>query len=475
MNAMGSQKCIESGRPVICIQGLGFVGAAMAVAVANADDDNGNPWFDVIGVDLPTDTGLQRTQALNRGEFPFETNDPKLVSAVKRARKRKNFIAVTESEVFALAEVTVVDVHLDIDFSGAEPVMHIDSFRRSIHTLGEHMQSGALVLVETTIPPGTCENVVVPELAVALKKRALDQDGILVAHSYERVMPGLNYFDSIVNFWRVYAGHTTTAADACESFLSKVINFKEFPPKRLQSTIASETGKVLENSYRAVNIAFINEWGRFAEAVGIDLFEVIDAIRVRPTHNNIRQPGFGVGGYCLTKDPLFAPLAAKAFFGLDSLSFPLSTQGLEINSKMPMATVEQVRDLLGGSLMGKRILLCGVSYRPDVGDTRYSPSETFVVATRAMGAEVRCHDPIVQNWEELGETVLKEFPCPLEADAIVFAVAHKEYKNIDFRKLGDCIGKTLVFDANKVLTGHQRAVLRSMSARTASIGRGEKK
>src|SRR5262249_19673396 len=156
------------------------------------------------------------------------------------------------------------------------------------------------------------------------------------------------------------SGATPAAADACEAFLSQIINVQAYPLTRLHSTTASETAKVLENSYRAINIAFIEEWGQFAEEVGIDLFEVIDAIRVRPTHNNIRQPGFGVGGYCLTKDPLFAAVAARDLFDREDLAFPFSSRAVEVNARMPLRTLDRVRNLLGGSLTGRRLLLLGV-------------------------------------------------------------------------------------------------------------------
>lgn len=128
-------------------------------------------------------------------------------------------------------------------------------------------------------------------------------------------MPGSHYLDSIVNYWRVYSGVTKESADRCMHFLQSVINTEEYPLTQLSSTTASETAKVLENSYRALNIAFMEEWGRFAEEIGINMFEIVEAIRKRPTHANIMKPGFGVGGYCLTKDPLFVKIGAEKFFG----------------------------------------------------------------------------------------------------------------------------------------------------------------
>jgi len=284
-------------------------------------------------------------------------------------------------------------------------------------------------------------------------------------------MPGKEYYDSIVNFWRVYSGYTPNAADACKAFLSKVINIRDYPLTHLNSTTASETAKLLENSYRAVNIAFMEEWGRFAESVGIDLFEVIKAIRARPTHSNIRQPGFGVGGYCLTKDPLFASIAAQKIFGLRNLEFPFCTQSVEINNRMPLVTLDKVEKLLGGKLVGKRILLCGVSYRPDIGDTRLSPSQTFVENATERGAIIMFHDPMVNYWSEMDVKLPKELPDTSDVDAVVFTVGHEEYKNIDFKNWIED-SDIFIFDANNVLTKKQRTQLKELGIRYAGIGRG---
>ena len=290
----------------VCIQGLGFVGAAMAVAVASVRDGAGAPVFAVVGIDQPTPAGRERVDILNSGKFPFSTMDEGLAKATAAAKAAGNLRATDDIGTFAEADIIVVDVNLDIDRSGDVPQVNFAPFRQAIRAIGDNIRPGALIIVETTVPPGTCDKIVVPELRAALENRGIAGDDFLLAHSYERVMPGENYLESITHFWRVFAGATAEAATACEKFLSDVIDTDTYPLTELDSLIASETAKVMENSYRATNIAFVEEWGRFAEAVGIDLFQVIDAIRVRPTHRNIRQPGFGVGGYCLTKDPLFA-------------------------------------------------------------------------------------------------------------------------------------------------------------------------
>ena len=444
----------------VCIQGLGFVGAAMAVAVAKARVPTGQPRFNVVGVDLPNPQGRERIEALNAGRFPFTTVDEQLISAVRDARTAGNLRATSDTLAFGDADIIIIDVNLDLVDAPAGPSLGLDTLRRAVRDVGSVMKPGTLVIVETTTPPGTTAKIVAPELEAAMRARGLAADAFLLAHSYERVMPGADYFDSIVNYWRVYAGHTPAAADAAETFLSAVINVRDFPLTRLASTTASETAKVFENSYRAVNIAFIEEWARFAEAVGIDLFSVIDAIRKRPTHSNMRQPGFGVGGYCLTKDPLFAQLAAREIWQQDELDFPFCRQAVSLNHAMPLVSLNKLDAQLGG-LAGRKILLLGVSYRQDVGDTRHSPSESFYAEALARGAAVTCHDPLVTHWPGLVEDMPRTLPSPAGFDAVVFAVPHAEYRAIDMpRWLG--AARPLVFDANNVLTAPQRAAARAV-------------
>jgi UDP-N-acetyl-D-mannosaminuronate dehydrogenase len=228
-------------------------------------------------------------------------------------------------------------------------------------------------------------------------------------------MPGEHYLESITAFWRAYSGADDHAADACESFLNKVIDTERFPLKRLSSPTASETAKVLENAYRAANIAFINEWGQFAEKANVDLYEVIDAIRVRPTHNNIRQPGFGVGGYCLTKDPEFAAIAARDLLGIGPQPFPMSELAMKINREMPL-------------------------------------------------------HPLAL-WDEMNRAVGFDFAqCP-DVDAVVFAVPHREFRLIDAATW--LAGRTpVIVDGNDSLTNEQRALFQRAGCEVLSVGRG---
>ena len=458
----------------VCIQGLGFVGMAMSIAVADAKDNNGVPYFNVIGVDLPNSIGLEKIEMVNNGQLPIVTNDPDLKAAFNRVIKKGNLRATSDPDVYQSADIVVVDIHLDvIELEDGTHTASFAGFKKALQTFGAKVKPGTLVLVETTVPPGTCEKVVVPELNAAMAERGFAEGSLLIAHSYERVMPGKNYYKSIVNFWRVYSGATEEAADAAEAFLTKVIDTENYPLTRLHSTTASETAKVLENSYRAANIALIQEWGTFAEAVGVDLFQVLDAVRVRPTHDNIRFPGFGVGGYCLTKDPHFVDIGARELFGIEGMEFPFCKSAVAANKQMPLKALAKTKKQLGDNLNDKKILLLGVSYLQDVGDSRYSPSEPFVREAEKDGATVIAHDPLLNHWDELEREVHQKLPSLENIDAVVFAVQHAEYRDIDLNEWSN--GNDVAFlDAHNVLTQQQIYDAAKNNLKIEFIGKGVK-
>lgn len=459
-------------RPLVCIQGMGFVGAAMAVAVAGARNDRGGIIYNVMGIDLPDAGGKEKVKCINDGIFPFENADVKMQDVHKECVKNGNLRASTDDGWFEKADIILSDINLDVSYSDeGKPYVDLAVYRQAMHVIGSKMKEDALLIIETTVPPGTCEKVVRPILQEEFQNRGMDADKILIAHSYERVMPGADYYDSIVNYWRVYSGISRESARKCADFLGNVIHVDKYPLTRLSCTTASETAKVLENSYRAATIAFMEEWGRFAEAAGFDLYEVVDAVRMRPTHCNMRQPGFGVGGYCLTKDPYFAMLGAEDILNLEGLEFPFCMEAVKINSRMPLVSLDKIQCLLGGTLEGRKILVFGVSYRQDVGDTRYSPTEIFAREAARRGAVLEFQDPLIHEWREMNVKVSRDIPPSSGFDAAVFTVAHKDYEKINLKEwIGD--NDMLIFDANRVLTPEQIEDLGSGACRFASIGRG---
>ena len=177
--------------------------------------------------------------------------------------------------------------------------------------------------------------------------------------------------------------------------------------------IESETTKIVENSYRATILAFLDEWSLFAERNGVDLIKVIKAIKVRPTHCNIIFPGPGIGGYCLPKDGGLGYWAYKHILGFDDDIFKITTTAIDINDTRGLHAATLTRDALrnmGRQVAGAPILLCGGSYRQDVGDTRYSGSEIIVRKLTEMGADMRVHDPYLEHWYELEKQ--DTYPAP---------------------------------------------------------------
>ncbi len=456
----------------VVVQGLGFVGAVMATVVASCKKDN-NPLFDVIGLDRDSGLGLQRIKDINEGKFPIDTNDDELKAVFQECYESKNLTATSDIGVFADADIIIVSINCDLIINkNGQKNIDLDSFADGIKDISKNMTNDTLIIIESTVPPGTCTEIIYPLLKEASKSRGLDINSIYLSHSYERVMPGKNYLNSVKNFWRVYSGINEQSAMKCAEFLSKIINVKDYPLKRLKNTIASESAKLLENSYRAVNIAFIDEWSVFAEDAGFDLFEVIDVIKDRPTHNNILRPGFGVGGYCLTKDPLFAKISAEKILKIYGHEFPFSSKAVEINNKMPNRTLARLKKYFDNDLSRLNILLLGITYKEDVADTRFSPSESFFKNLINEGANVTVHDPMIGHWDELDIEVFNDLPVLSKFNSVVLAVNHGSYKKINFSSWINNCKNILFFDSNNVLTKDQIIQIKNKSCKYLSIGRG---
>ncbi len=418
-------------KDVVVVQGLGFVGAVMSIVVSNSSKKD----YAVIGVDIKEN--IEIIDNINNGIFPIKSSDPKIKEYYQNSIKKGNFLATYDNSAYSYASVIIVDINLDVqkksDREGNLNSFNVDlnPFKNAIRTIGKSCKEDVLILVETTVPPGTCMKVVKPIIEEELIKRQLSVDKIKIGHSYERVMPGPNYIDSIKNFYRVYSGIDENSAIETEKFLKTIISTKQYPLTRLVNTNATEMAKVLENSYRAMNIAFAVEWSRFAEEAEVNLYEIVDAIRMRPTHSNLMFPGIGVGGYCLTKDPLLASWAKLNHFNSKD-SLKQSVKGVKINDKMPHYAFDfMIKAFDLDSLSDKKILLLGVSYRSDVGDTRYSPVEPFYLNCIDHNATVDTHDPYVKYWEEINVKVSQDLDEKLDMiwDIIVFSAAHTEYKN----------------------------------------------
>ncbi len=450
----------KEGHEIVVVMGLGFVGAVMAAVVADSvDKATGKSLKFVIGMQRPSTRSFWKIPLFNRGVSPVRAEDPEVAPMIERCvNQKKNLTATFTYDALSLADVLVVDVQCDFlkqDLGQLHTgYAEINALEESFKVIGQKISPDCLVLIETTVPPGTTEYVAYPHIKKAFKARGIDEEPLL-SHSFERVMPGKDYVKSIRDFWRVCSGINALSRERVVRFLSEIINVEKFPMTVLDRPIESETCKIVENSYRATILAFLNEWSLFSETNGVDLIKVINAIKVRPTHSNIIFPGPGIGGYCLPKDGGLGLWAYKHLMGFENDIFKITPEAININDTRALHAAQLARDALrnmGRIVAAAQITLLGASYREDVGDTRYSGSEVIIRKLTEMGAEVKAHDPYVEHWWELenqdtypavGASLARFFrnqdqlggfrmtPALDEAlkgsDAVVLAVRHQPY------------------------------------------------
>ena len=372
----------------------------------------------------------------------------------------------------------------------------------TMRTIGEKIQPNCLVLIETTVAPGTTEFVAWPILKKEFARRGVLSTPLL-SHSFERVMPGKQYVASIRDFWRVCSGCDQEARERVEKFLHEVLNTKDFPLTVMDRPIESETTKIVENSYRATILAYLNEWSLFAERNGVDLIKVINAIKMRPTHSNMIFPGPGIGGYCLPKDGGLGYWAYKHILGFEDGDklFKITPTAIDINDTRALHVAELTRDALrnmGRYIAGSKVVLCGASYRQDVGDTRYSGSEMVVRKLTEMSAEIRVHDPYVDHWYELEEQdtypsvgsswkrffrnqehlkeaiVEKDLEKALNGvEAVILAVPHHQYLDLSPDELVQWAGGPIaIIDAFGILKDEQIRRYFELGCEVKALGRG---
>lgn len=467
---------LDPDRRTVVVQGIGFVGSAMLAALARARDDAGAPRYNVIGIDLADERNYWKIGRLEAGKPPVESSDSSLADAISSGVAQGNLTGTFLPLAYEFADVVVVDINLDVGKDMADldrSEVDFSGFRRAIAAIAARIREDGLVIIETTVPPGTTEKIVLPIFEEHFARRGLDVGRLAIAHAPERVMPGPRYLESVAAFHRVFAGINPASAERAQAFLESYIDTDRFPLTRLQSTTSSETAKVLENAYRAANIAFVQEWTELAHRAGIDLFEIISAIQVRPTHANLRWPGVGVGGYCLTKDALLANWSNRNFFGAEA-GMPQSLSAIAINDRMPEFTCGLIEEHVP-ELEERTVLLLGVSYLNDVADTRHSPSERIYDFCVDRGASVHLYDPHVAFWPERDVAVQRRLEeVPLEAiDTLVFLVAHRVVRAVPAQEwLAMFPQLRHVVDANNVISHDQRLAFEKSGVLVCGTGRG---
>ncbi len=501
-----AQEARKEGKEIIVVMGLGFVGAVMAAIIADSTDKkSGKSNKFVIGCQRPSPRSFWKIPLLNRGESPVKAEDPEVDPMIKRCvLDKKTLVASYNSDCLKLADCVVVDVQCD--YSKKElgnmrtGTVEMAALEETIKTIAQKIQPNCLTLIETTVAPGTTEFIAWPIMKKVFAERGIKSEPLL-SHSFERVMPGRNYVSSIRDFWRVCSGCNEEAKNRVEKFLKEVLNTEKFPLTVMDRPIESETTKIVENSFRATLLAFLDEWSLFAERNGVDLTKVINAIKVRPTHSNMIFPGPGIGGYCLPKDGGLGYWAYKHILGFNDDIFRLTTAAIDINDTRALHVADLTQDALKNmnkNVTGAKILLCGASYRQDVGDTRYSGSELIVRKLTEMGAEMKVHDPYVDHWYELekqdsypavGQSwgrffrnqeglvnirVQKDLAASLNGvDVLILAVPHSQYLRLEPQQIINWAGKPIaVIDCFGILSDVNIKKYFELGCEVKGLGRG---
>ena len=428
------QRRIQGREARVAVIGMGYVGLPLAVEIARAG-------FPVVGVDLDR----ARVQTLGRGVNYIPDVDDQLVRDLVKQGKLSatdRFDGLAEMDAVIICVPTPLTKHKEPDIS------HIVS---ASEALAERIRPGMLVVLESTTYPGTTEELILPIMEAGGLRVGVD---FSLAFSPERVDPG-NREWHISNTPKIMGGVTPRCTKLATAFYRTFI--QQVIP--VSSPKAAEMVKLLENTFRAVNIALVNEVAIMCDRLGIDTWEVIDGAASKPFGFTPFYPGPGLGGHCIPIDPHYLSWKLKS---LNYHARFIELAG-EINATMPRFVMGKISDALndkGRPLRGSSILVLGVSYKRDVSDVRESPALEIIEALLDKGARVAYHDPYVRQLR-VGERVLKSAPLNgkrlAEADCVVILTDHTD---IDYKRV---VGvSSLVVDTRNATRGMSSSKIRKL-------------
>jgi UDP-N-acetyl-D-glucosamine dehydrogenase len=351
----------------VSIIGQGYVGLTISAFAAKHHK--------IVGFDLNSSIVAQ----LNKGISHIEGVSPE---DIKQAIYAGNYKATTDGSEIAGSEIVVIAVPTPLDSDRKPDLSYIDS---ACKVIAENLTGPALIINESTSYPGTIRKYIKPSIE-RYSKQKFDHH---YAISPERVDPGREDFNQ-KNTPRLYAGLTPEATAKTREFYSSFCdNLIE-----VSSPEVAEAAKLFENTFRQVNIALVNELAQISHALGIDVRETLDAAGTKPYGFMKFQPSAGVGGHCIPVDPSYlADVAEKA-----GVTATFIQRANEVNLEMPKYIAGRVAKDNGGSLKGKKVLVVGVAYKPNVADTRETPAELLIDALEGLGAVVSWSDPVVGSW-----------------------------------------------------------------------------
>ena len=412
----------------LVVVGLGYVGLPLARSATAAG-------LKVVGLDRSRHV----VEGLNSGHSHVDD----ITDAEVAAMLEQGFEAVDRPEVIAGTAAVVICVPTPL----TEYAPDLTAVNAAVEDIAAHLVPGTLVVLESTTYPGTTDEVVRPRLEAGGLKVGED---FHLAFSPERIDPGNPSF-GLENTPKVVGGVTadcTKAARALyERFVTRVVEAK--------GTREAEMAKLLENTYRHVNIALVNEMSMFCREIGVDLWDAIRCASTKPFGFAPFYPGPGVGGHCIPIDPNYLSYKVRSL----GIPFRFVELAQEINQRMPVHVVNRAADLLndqGKAVRGSRVLLLGVTYKPDISDQRESPALAVAENLLARGAELVYFDPRVEDWKVAGASVERTGDYLAEAETADLTILLQPHREIDLGLLAD--RARALFDTRGKSADHPRVV-----------------
>jgi UDP-N-acetyl-D-mannosaminuronic acid dehydrogenase len=421
---------------LIVVIGMGYVGIPCAVLLADV------PGHQVIGVQRRSERSGWKIDVLNKGLSPFDGQEPGLADLIARVVEKGTFRVTDDISVCKDADVILIDVQTPTD---SRRVPEYLSLREVSASIGKYIKKGALVVIESTVAPGTTQNIVLPILEETSGLKA-GQDFYL-AFSYERVMPG-KLLEFMVDFPRVVGGIDARSTELAVELYRTIVK------EEITATdvLTAELAKTVENAYRDVNIAFANEMALICESLGVDVYEMRKLINARPDRH-MHLPGAGVGGHCLPKDTWLLRFGVKEY-GTRDVDTSMITLARRINDAMPDHMARLVEEALaeaGREVKGSRVAVLGIAYLEDSDDVRNTPAEPLIHTLRARGAWVMAHDPYVWGYE--GEELTRDLDEVLrEADCLALVTKHQMYFGLDLEHVKALMRTPVIVDGRNVFS-----------------------
>jgi UDP-N-acetyl-D-mannosaminuronic acid dehydrogenase len=410
-------KKISDGSARIGVIGLGYVGLPVAALFARSG-------FDVVGIDVKA----ERVEKINSGISPIEGKEPGLSELIKEVTTSGKLKAAIDYQLLKDRDVVLIDVETPVN---DDHVPEYHALKKALISLAEVMQPGVLVIIESTIMPGTMQKIVLPLLEKHSGKNC-GQDFYL-GNCPERVMPG-KLLKNLSQMSRVVGGDSPSTSEIMKLLYKKIVEADIDEA----DWITAELVKTVENTYRDVQIAFANEVALICEALGADVWQVRYLVRKSPGREML-LPGAGVGGHCIPKDPW---LLASAVRDMD-VDLSLIPAARKVNSEMPRHMLHLLEKNLG-SVKGNKILIMGFAYLENSDDIRDTPSGYLARFLHKEGANVVAHDPYVAQYS--GDIYAMAVNC----DAAILMTAHSDYKNLDFEKLKTLMKRPLLVDGRNL-------------------------